>query len=49
MQSIQSKQDLCRWLSQFSHPDLISDWAMSPSIVTITPNQQVTIQLPFAA
>ncbi len=49
MQSIQSKQDLCRWLSQFSHPDLIADWAMSPSIVTITPNQQVNVQLPFAA
>lgn len=49
MQSIQSKQDLCLWLSQFSHPDLIADWAMSPSVVTITPNQQVTIQLPFAA
>lgn len=49
MQSIQSKQDLCHWLSQFSHPDLISDWAMAPSVVTITPNQQIMIQLPFAA
>lgn len=49
MLSIQSKHDLCLWLSQFSHPDLISDWALSPGLVKVTPNQQVIIQLPFAA
>jgi len=42
-----SKEALCRWLNQFSHPLLIQGWANVNSIVKYLKNGQVSIELPF--
>ncbi|NNN43399.1 MULTISPECIES: iron-sulfur cluster carrier protein ApbC [unclassified Vibrio] len=49
MLTFTSKYDFCSWLTQFSHPNLIDDWAHSPSIVSVSASGKFEIQIPFAA
>lgn len=49
MLTFTSKQDFCSWLSQFSHPYLLSDWASAPGFVTVSPTGSFVIELPFAS
>ncbi|EKO3565675.1 iron-sulfur cluster carrier protein ApbC [Vibrio metschnikovii] len=49
MLTFTSKHDFCSWLNQFSHPNLISDWAHSPGVVQVTASGQFAIHIPFAA
>lgn len=49
MLTFTSKHDFCSWLTQFSHPNLIENWAHSPNIVKVTAAGKFEIALPFAA
>lgn len=49
MRTLISRDDFCSWLNQFSHPNLISDWAHSPGLVQIMPSGLLMIDIPFAA
>ncbi len=35
MLTFTSKQDFCSWLSQFTHPNLVADWASTAGIVSV--------------
>ncbi|MGI2881030.1 iron-sulfur cluster carrier protein ApbC [Vibrio furnissii] len=48
MLTFTSKQDFCSWLSQFTHPNLVADWASTAGIVSVAPTGAFVIELPFA-
>lgn len=41
--------DICLWLNHFEHPLLISEWAETENIVSVSAQGTVTITFPFAA
>lgn len=45
----ESVADICRWLNQFEHPWLHHEWAEAANVVSVTPQGEVVITLPFAA
>ena len=49
MHSLTSKHDFCAWLNQFSHPNLITDWALQPNLVSLSDAGVCQITFPFAA
>ncbi|WP_154115439.1 iron-sulfur cluster carrier protein ApbC [Vibrio cincinnatiensis] len=49
MLTFTSKHDFCSWLTQFSHSNLIEDWAHSPNVVKVSPTGTFEIAIPFAA
>ncbi|AUI86482.1 sodium:proton antiporter [Vibrio azureus] len=48
MHPLISQQDICLWLNQFHHPQLVEGWANVHGIVSVVENR-VNIALPFAS
>lgn len=49
MTVFENRESACQWLSQFSHPLLIEDWAHAPGIVKLLKNGAIRIELPFTS
>ncbi|USD64426.1 iron-sulfur cluster carrier protein ApbC [Vibrio sp. SCSIO 43136] len=49
MQQFESKQDICQWLNQFTHSQLIEQWASTPGVVSVLASGVVKIEFPFVA
>lgn len=48
MLTLTTTRDFSQWLNQFSHPNLMADWASTPQLIKVL-DQALYIELPFAA